>query len=112
MDYSKKPDIKTVFTDLILWSDLKEMFVKESIYNYVLVAQRLMIDETSANAKHQAIDYAVMQKLLPKINGNGYKDFLERLVKICDDNRLIKTRNSIDEMLTQAEYNLGYCQYL
>ena len=77
--------------------------VKESIYNYVLVAQRLMIDETSANAKHQAIDYAVMQ---------GYKDFLERLVKICDDNRLIKTRNSIDEMLTQAEYNLGYCQYL
>ena len=53
-----------------------------------------------------------MQKLLPKINGNGYKDFLERLVKICDDNRLIKTRNSIDEMLTQAEYNLGYCQYL
>ena len=144
MDYSEKPDIKSVFTDLILWSDLKEMFlpkttdtkiesadvleqiyeefsnagipisyrVKESIYNYVLVAQRLMIDETSANAKHQAIDYAVMQKLLPKINGNGYKDFLERLVKICDDNRLIKTRNSIDEMLTQAEYNLGYCQYL
>ena len=144
MDYSEKPDIKSVFTDLILWSDLKKMFlpkttdtkiesadvleqiyeefsnagipisyrVKESIYNYVLVAQRLMIDETSANAKHQAIDYAVMQKLLPKINGNGYKDFLERLVKICDDNRLIKTRNSIDEMLTQAEYNLGYCQYL
>ena len=144
MDYSEKPDIKSVFTDLILWSDLKEMFlpkttdtkiesadvleqiyeefsnagipisyrVKESIYNYVLVAQRLMIDETSANAKHQAIDYAVMQKLLPKINGNGYKDYLERLVKICDNNRLIKTRNSIEEMLTQAEYNLGYCQYL
>ena len=30
MDYSEKPDIKSVFTDLILWSDLKEMFLPKT----------------------------------------------------------------------------------
>lgn len=86
--------------------------VKKSIYEYVEVAQRLMRDDQSGNAENLAIDYAVMQKLLPKINGNEFKLFLDRLNRICETNRLSKTKQAISVMLEQAENNLGYCQYL
>ena len=86
--------------------------VKKSIYEYVEVAQRLMRDDQRGNAENLAIDYAVMQKLLPKINGNEFKLFLDRLNRICETNRLSKTKQAISVMLEQAENNLGYCQYL
>ena len=51
--------------------------VQQSIKNYVCVAQEIMEDEVDevgvCNKKQKALDFAIVQKLLPKINGY-YKD--------------------------------------
>lgn len=86
--------------------------VKDSIRNYVIIAQQLMQDDGSANSKNLAIDYAVMQRLLPKINGSGYDKFLNEIIRICEGYDLLKTKRAVEKMLSQSERNLGYFQYL
>lgn len=92
--------------------------VQQSIKNYVCVAQEIMEDEVDevgvCNKKQKALDFAIVQKLLPKINGY-YKDY-ERLFaslkQICDENHLIMTRNALLSMEEFKDQNMGYCKYL
>lgn len=89
--------------------------VQQSIKNYVCVAQEIMEDEAGVcNKKQKALDFAIVQKLLPKINGY-YKDY-ERLFKslkqICDENLLIMTKEALLSMEDFQSQNMGYCKYL
>lgn len=92
--------------------------VQQSIKNYVCVAQEIMEDEVDevgvCNKKQKALDFAIVQKLLPKINGY-YKDY-ERLFaslkQICDENHLIMTKNALLSMEEFKDQNMGYCKYL
>lgn len=88
--------------------------VQQSIKNYVCVAQEIMEDKSGISKKAKALDFAIIQKLLPKINGY-YKDY-ERLFadlqQICDENKLVMTKEALITMEKLQQQNMGYCQYL
>lgn len=89
--------------------------IKQSIRKYISVAQKLMDSErSSAQGEEVAIDFAVLQKLLPKINGNinGFKKLFTELKSICNENHLFRTQAAIKKMEEQQERNMGFCQYL
>lgn len=89
--------------------------IQQSIKKYVCVAQEIMEDEVGVcTKKEKALDFAIVQKLLPKINGY-YKDY-ERLFaslkQICDENNLRMTKEALVAMEEYQIQNMGYCQYL
>lgn len=88
--------------------------IQIAIKNYIAAAQKNMEDETGVQAKEKALDYAILQKILPKINGyyDSYKTFFEKLAQICDENHLYMTKKAIDDIKNMQEQNMGYCQYL
>lgn len=89
--------------------------IKQSIRKYISVAQKLMDSErNNAQGEEVAIDFAVLQKLLPKINGNvnDFKKLFTELKSICSENHLFRTQAAIKKMEEQQERNMGFCQYL
>lgn len=87
--------------------------IQRIIEDYVKAAQEIMVDEVASKSE-TAIDYAVVQKLLPKINGyySNYEGFFKSLREICTENNLKMTNKAIDKMIAAQERNMGYCQYL
>lgn len=88
--------------------------IRIGIERYVKAAQCIMVDESDVLSSEKAIDYAVIQKLLPKINGYyaNYERFFDLLKQLCKDYHLKMTNNAIDKMINDQERNMGYCQYL
>ena len=60
-----------------------------------------------------ALDYAVAQKLLPKINGSGkaYRDFLDKFKELCEKNNLEKSRTILANIIKRGEASMSYYQY-
>lgn len=84
------------------------------IKNYILAAQNIMEAESDAEAKERALDFAVVQKLLPKINGyyTVYERFFDTLNQICRENHLKMTEEAVKKIIEAQENNMGYCQYM
>lgn len=85
-----------------------------SIERYMQVAQGIMDSEGVVRSQEKALDYAVLQKLLPKINGNydSYRGLFEKLKTISIENHLFMTLQAIETMEKFQKDNMGYCQYL
>lgn len=90
--------------------------IQLSIEKYIKSAQKIMSDESEAGvlAREKALDYAIVQKLLPKINGyySTYEGFFTTLKRICDENNLKMTQSAIEVIENDQNRNMGYCQYL
>lgn len=88
--------------------------IQLSIRRYICAAQDVMESVGGVEADYIALDYAVMQKLLPKINGHikTYKNFFDEFLDICTSNNLGMTKNAVEEMQKNSSRNMGYCQYL
>lgn len=71
-----------------------------AISHYYLVAEMYM------SSKEVALDYAIAQKILPCISGNGkkYGEFLNGLMNICKENQLNKSANIISKIIEKAEH--------
>lgn len=84
------------------------------IKNYVMAAQEIMEDEPNTLAREKALDYAVVQKLMPKINGyyNIYERFFDSLKQLCKEYNLSMTEDAIMKIIDARERNMGFCQYL
>ena len=65
-------------------------------------------------AREKALDFAVVQKLLPKINGyySLYERFFESLRTLCKEYNLKMTEEAIAKIVENQKNNMGYCQYL
>ena len=85
-----------------------------SIEQYIKTAQSLMTGGDNALAREIAIDYAVVQKLLPKINGyySDYEQFFKSIKQLCEKYNLNKTSSAIEKIEEAQGHNMGYCQYL
>lgn len=85
--------------------------IKINMYHYIATARELMEGNDSEII---AIDYTVMQKLLPKINGHMklYKEFFDSFINICISSHLDMTKKALEEMKNNSSRNMGYCQYL
>lgn len=84
------------------------------IKNYILAAQAIMEDETDTLAREKALDFAIVQKLLPKINGyyTVYERFFDALKQACQEYNLKMTEEAVNKLIDAQENNMGYCQYL
>ena len=88
--------------------------VRISINKYIRTAQEIMESENDISKQEKATDYAVLQRLIPKINGSFdfYKPMFDKLKQICSHNNLKMTLNAIETMEKLQAENMGYCQYL
>ncbi|BCJ92819.1 hypothetical protein acsn021_03880 [Anaerocolumna cellulosilytica] len=68
--------------------------------------------DTSENV-YCALDYAVLQKVLPIINGYGedYHVFLEKLMVECDQNTMPKCYEMIQSIIKKGNLNMQYYQF-
>lgn len=71
-----------------------------AITHYYLVAEGYM------SSKEVALDFAISQKILPCINGNGkqYGEFLKDLMNICKENQLNKSASIIAKIIERSEH--------
>lgn len=71
-----------------------------AIMHYYLVAEGYM------SSKEVALDFAISQKILPCINGNGkqYGEFLKDLMNICKENQLNRSANIISKIIERSEH--------
>ena len=86
--------------------------VKNSIRKYLLVAQNIMENEDDSKKYEKAIDYVIVQKLLPKINGRISDKKLTELRNICNSNHFYLAEEAVSSLLQQLEENMGFCQFL
>lgn len=88
--------------------------IKRSISSYICTAQEVMEDENKISKSLKALDFAIVQKLLPKISGyyENYESLFNSLKMICDDNNLKMTKDALMAMERFQEQNMGYCEYL
>ncbi|MCM1506659.1 MAG: hypothetical protein NC177_05940 [Ruminococcus flavefaciens] len=88
--------------------------IQLSMRRYILSAREVMESVNGITPEYIAVDYAVMQRLLPKINGHikMYREFFDKLIFICNTNHLDMTKNALEEMKNNSSRNMGYCQYL
>lgn len=84
------------------------------IKKYVMAAQEIMEDEPNTLSREKALDFAVVQKLLPKINGyySVYERFFDSLKQLCKEYNLSMTEDAVMKIIDAQERNMGYCQYL
>ena len=63
--------------------------------------------------KQNAVDYALAQKLLPQIDGNGknYLDFLEDIASICQEYQLTKSQKIISNIIENGKREHNYFNY-
>lgn len=87
--------------------------VDRAIRRYWAVAKNLFESELGNDATIIALDYAVAQKLLPKINGSGkaYSDFLGKFQELCEKSNLEKSRTVLTNIIKRGETSMGYYQY-
>ena len=101
-----------------IFAELKRIFKKmnspiaprteKNLRNYCLVARELFKDENGTQKEIVAIDYAIVQKLLPKISGTGndYKKVLEELLDLCKKNGLYRSEGMLSKILSNGNESL------
>lgn len=104
------------------WTAIQKIFSDHSlqimprnlkmIKNYCAVGCRCMERDTPAT-KFAPLDYALSQKILPTINGNGenYRSLIENLQKECTTQNMPITAKHLDRIKRVAENNMGFYQF-
>lgn len=88
--------------------------INNMIVKYLKVGCRLLEEtEDTGSSDYVALDYAVSQKLLPKINGYGenYKKFLKDILNLFDDKNMIKCKKIIEDIIRKGDNNMEYYQF-
>ena len=103
-----------------IWNDIRGIFRDEAVNlplsprninaveSYCIAAARF--DEITAA---QALDLAVLQKILPTISGYGerYDELTGKLKQIADENKMEKTARKLKAMRDAAEQNSSFYQF-
>lgn len=104
------------------WDSIQKIFRDRSLQimprnlkmvrNYCAVGCRCMERDTPAT-KFAPLDYALSQKILPTINGNGdnYRRLIEDLAKECTAQTMPISAKHLERMKRIAENNMGFYQF-
>ena len=104
------------------WNAIQKIFRDRSLQimprnlkmvkNYCAVGCRCMERDTPAT-KFAPLDYALSQKILPTINGNGenYRMLIEDLLKECTAQNMPISAKHLERMKRIAENNMGFYQF-
>lgn len=88
--------------------------IRLDIEKYVCTAQDIMRAENDSEKHQAALDYAIVQKLLPKIDGeySKYEKLFDKLESDCSKEHLTNTLAAIKKMRDMKDNNMGYCQFM
>lgn len=104
------------------WESIQKIFRDRSLQimprnlkmvrSYCAVGCRCMECDTPAT-KFAPLDYALSQKILPTINGNGenYRGLVEDLLKECTAQNMPISAKHLERMKRIAENNMGFFQF-
>ena len=104
------------------WDTIQKIFRDRSLQimprnlkmvkNYCAVGCRCMERDTPVT-KFAPLDYALSQKILPTINGNGenYRMLIEDLLKECTSQNMPISAKHLERMKRVAENNMGFYQF-
>ncbi len=124
--FSPKDDEKRALDreSQLIFDGIKDKLMKQEIYlsprvriaieKYWLVASKLMEgDDYRTSPSIIALDYAVAQRILPKLMGSGeeYEAFLEDLKKFCDEKNLSYTTELLESMINRGNRQMKYYQF-
>lgn len=108
-----QPQVSNVMNEIInlfrLCQPVSARSIK-AVLNYCVVAQRLM-DLSKENLV--PLDFAVSQKILPLINGNGdvYLDMMDKLINICKQNSLFRCTSTLEAIKENGIQQYGYFNF-
>jgi MoxR-like ATPase len=88
--------------------------VDQAIKKYWTIASRCFeTDDTKIEPDIIALDYAISQRILPRISGSGdeFEEWLNDLKVLCNNNGLIKSAGLIDEMIIRGNQQMNYYQF-
>lgn len=88
------------------------MRTRLAIQNYVSAASRIFTD-TDQPGYIAAVDFAVMQRLLPRINGNGdaYRLGLSDLKTVLDTNGLTRSSRVLEGILARGDASMDWYRF-
>lgn len=104
------------------WNDIQRIFRERALQimprnlkmvrNYCAVGCRCMERDTPVT-KFAPLDYALSQKILPTINGNGenYRMLIEDLLAECTAQNMPISAKHLERMKRIAESNMGFYQF-
>lgn len=89
---------------------------EKALMKYCAVTERLF-DRTDDRYKRDpaiiALDYAISQKILPKIDGYGddYAEWLKEFMEKCDENYLYESSRIIKDIISKGVANMSYFKF-
>lgn len=88
------------------------MRTRLAIQDYVSAGSVVFTGDTEP-AYRTAIDFAVVQRLMPRIDGNGkeYRERLEAMQSIFDGNGLDRSRTELAELIERGEKSMGWYRF-
>ena len=86
--------------------------IDKAIRKYCSVAQG-WFDEEESSKDLNALDYAIAQKLLPKINGNGgnYRKFLNELAELFTQEKLNHSGDILNRIIQKGDSMMDYYKF-
>lgn len=104
------------------WNAIQKIFRDRSLQimprnlkmvkNYCAVGCKCM-ERDAPTTKFAPLDYAISQKILPTINGNGenYRMLIDDLLKECTVQNMPISAKHLERMKRVAENNMGFYQF-
>ncbi|MCC8357388.1 MAG: hypothetical protein LJU34_06045 [Oscillospiraceae bacterium] len=70
-------------------------------------------DETKTSAEVVALDYAICQRILPKITGNGreFEKWLDEFRNLCSNNELSMSAKMLKDIIDRGKQQMNYYQF-
>lgn len=80
---------------------------------WVVAAKRFEMDETKTDAETVALDYAVAQRILPKIVGNGesFENWLNEFRSLCSGYSLNMSAKILKDIIERGNQQMKYYQF-
>ena len=111
-------DVKKIYDSIILLLRKKRFTVSPridmAIKRYWAVASKWFeMDETKTDAATVAFDYAVAQRILPKIVGNGeaFEKWLEEFRALCSNNGMNMCATVLKDIIDRGNQQMKYYQF-
>lgn len=111
-------DTRNTLDKIISHFEKMQLFISPrtelAVLRYCNTASKLLErDSAGRDASTIALDFAVSQKILPKITGYGdeFKDWLTLLAKICSNNALYQSENILKDIIASGENQMKYYQF-
>jgi hypothetical protein len=117
-DYTAWSEVKDIYNSIVeLLGEMQISVsprIEKAIKRYwVAAAKYFQEDEAGTKAELVALDYAIAQKILPKIKGDGekFEKLLEKFKMLCGDNGMIMSEKLTDDIISFGNRQMKYYQF-